>query len=41
MPHHFEIRMIDQVGDVRPPAGIEVVNAQDIVTVVNQPFTEM
>ena len=41
MAHQLEVRMVEQMSDVVFGAGEEVVQTDDVVTVVQQSFTEM
>ena len=41
MPHHLEVRILDQMRDVRPPAGIEIIDTEDVVTIVDQTFAKV
>ena len=39
--HEFEVRVVQQVHDVAPRAGVEVVHAQHVITVGQQPLAQV
>jgi hypothetical protein len=41
VPHELEVRPRQQVRDVRLLAGEEIVDANDVMSLVDQPFTQM
>jgi hypothetical protein len=41
MPHEIEIRMLEQMGDIRLLAGKKIVDADDVVPSFDQPFAQM
>jgi len=41
MPDDFKAGMVDKMSDVFPSAGEKVIKADDLVTALNQPVTEM
>ena len=41
MPHDLEARIGQQMLDVLPPAGIEIIDAKHLVAVGEKPFAEM
>jgi hypothetical protein len=41
VPNQFKIRPLEKVSDIGLLAGKEVVDADDIVTLVDQPFAEV
>ena len=40
MPHHVEFCIVEEMDNVSAPTGEEIIDAQYIVTFVNQPITQ-
>ena len=41
MAHQLEVRVVEQMGDVVLGAGVKDVQAEDVVALIQQPFTEV
>jgi hypothetical protein len=41
MPHHFEILIIQQMGDIFTATGKEIVQADDFLALLDKAFTQM